>query len=308
MRVLITFGSKSGGTAGIARSLGEALEQQGLDVVVEPASEVRDVGAYGAVVVGGSVYANRWHADARRLVARNVDALRRVPVWMFSSGPLDDSAERVDVPPTTQVSVLMRRIGAQGHRTFGGRLLPDAKGFPAQAMAKTMSGDWRNPERIRAWAADIARELPHAHPKPAIDPPAHALPRLLAYGAVGWAVGAGVMAGLLQVASTSVAIGLHAVAVPLIFAAVSVRYFHAYGAREPLPVALTWTALVAILDASVAAFWIGSFAGLTDLAGTWLPLALVFLVTWLVGFLISTMPWPKPTPPAGGPRPLQLAH
>lgn len=276
--------------------------------MVEPASEVRDVG----VRRGGRGRLGLCESMARRRPPargrRNVDALRRVPVWMFSSGPLDDSAERMDVPPTTQVSVLMRRIGAQGHRTFGGRLLPDAKGFPAQAMAKTMSGDWRNPERIRAWAADIARELPHAHPKPAIDPPAHALPRLLTAWHVGWAVGAGVMAGLLQVASTSVAIGLHAVAVPLILRSLGALSStptgraSRYRSRSPGPPCM------AILDASVAAFSIGSFAGLTDLAGTWLPLALVFLVTWLVGFLISTMPWPKPTPPAGGPRPLQLAH
>jgi menaquinone-dependent protoporphyrinogen IX oxidase len=32
MRVLITWGSKRGGTEGIARSLGESLRAQGLDV------------------------------------------------------------------------------------------------------------------------------------------------------------------------------------------------------------------------------------------------------------------------------------
>jgi hypothetical protein len=38
------------------------------------------------------------------------------------------------------------------------------------------------------------------------------------------------------------------------------------------------------------------FASVT---GMWLPLGLIFLATWLTGFLFSTMPWPKrtPTPP-----------
>jgi menaquinone-dependent protoporphyrinogen oxidase len=43
--------------------------------------------------------------------------------------------------------------------TFGGRLPADAKGFPASAMAKTHAGDWRDPERIRGWAAEVAMEL-----------------------------------------------------------------------------------------------------------------------------------------------------
>jgi menaquinone-dependent protoporphyrinogen oxidase len=43
--------------------------------------------------------------------------------------------------------------------TFGGRLSPDARGFPASAMAKQMSGDWRDEEQVRSWAKEITAEL-----------------------------------------------------------------------------------------------------------------------------------------------------
>jgi len=33
-----------------------------------------------------------------------------------------------------EVAVLMERVGARGHVTFGGRLSADAKGFPAAAQ------------------------------------------------------------------------------------------------------------------------------------------------------------------------------
>ena len=99
MRILVTWGTKLGGTEGIARMIGDVLEREGFDVVVERASDVRDVGAFGAAIVGGALYANRWHRDARRFVARNVAALRRIPVWLFSSGPLDDSAEQIEGQP-----------------------------------------------------------------------------------------------------------------------------------------------------------------------------------------------------------------
>jgi len=147
MRVLVTWGSKRGGTEGIARIVGEALQHEGLDVDVLPAQAAAKATSFDAVIVGGALYANRWHPAARRFVNRQEKRLRDVPVWFFSSGPLDDSAERTTIAPTRQVSVLMERVGAKGHATFGGRLTPDARGFPASAMAKKRSGDWRQPEK-----------------------------------------------------------------------------------------------------------------------------------------------------------------
>lgn len=295
-RVLVAWGSKLGGTEGIARTIAEALRREGMDADAQPASKVRDVKGYDAAIVGGGLYANRWHRDAYRLVSRNVAALRRMPVWLFSSGPLDNSADIKEIPPAPQVSVLMERLGAQGHVTFGGRLSPDAKGFPAEAMAKKHSGDWRNEDRIKAWADDVAGAIPNARPKTAVDPPARSPWRLLAHGVVGWALCAAVMGGLLQIASTGVAIAVHAVAAPLIFAAVSYNYFRARGAREPIETAVVFVAIVALLDAGViAALVLRDFAMFASFAGTWLPFALIFLATWIVGAMMSMMPAERKT-------------
>jgi hypothetical protein len=89
---------------------------------------------------------------------RNASALRELPVWLVSSGPLDDSAEERDIPPTAQVAKLAGRVGARGHVTFGGRLEPGAKGFPVSAMAKTKAGDWRNPAHVRRWVTTVVNE------------------------------------------------------------------------------------------------------------------------------------------------------
>jgi menaquinone-dependent protoporphyrinogen oxidase len=159
MRVLVSFGSKRGGTAGLAGMIGEALTETGCDAVVTPANDVDGLGGVDAVIVAGALYANRWHRDARRFVRKNATALRGLPVWLVSSGPLDDSAEKRDIPPTAQVARLMRRVGARGHATFGGRLEPDAKGFPASAMAKKRAGDWRSPTHVRRWVTTVVSEL-----------------------------------------------------------------------------------------------------------------------------------------------------
>jgi menaquinone-dependent protoporphyrinogen oxidase len=169
MRVLVTWGSKRGGTEGIAAIVGERLKATGIEVHLMRADLVRSLDGIDAVIIGGALYSQRWHRAARRFVERHRLALRQRPVWMFSSGPLDGRADHSEIAPTRQVRALMERVGAQGHVTFGGRLSPDARGFPASAMAKTLAGDWRRPERIAAWALQVAQELPAARPLPVID-------------------------------------------------------------------------------------------------------------------------------------------
>jgi hypothetical protein len=57
MRVLVTWGSKRGGTAGIGRVLGDALGSYGFEIVAVPPREVEGRGTFGAVIVGGALYA-----------------------------------------------------------------------------------------------------------------------------------------------------------------------------------------------------------------------------------------------------------
>lgn len=297
MRVLVTWGSKLGGTEGIARIVAEALRDARIDVELRVAGDVDAVHGFDAVIVGGGLYANRWHRDARRFVARHAAELRRVPVWMFSSGPLDDSAARAPIPPVTQVAVLMERVGAIGHATFGGRLAPDAKGFPARAMAKKLAGDWRDPERIRAWAAELAAQLPSASPAAPVEHPGRSVRRLVAHAVGAWAASAAVVAGALAAGGPRAAIVLHAIAAPLIFAVIARHYFVARGAREPLPAALAFTAIAGVLDAALA--WALVQRGATllgSIAGTALALLLIFVATWSVGGIVSTLPWPKREP------------
>lgn len=159
MRVLVTYGSKMGGTEGIAVTIGERLEERGFDVDVRPAGIVDLVDPYEAVLVGGGLYANRWFKDAVRFVRRQRKALRNRAVWLFSSGPLDESATESVIPPTKQVQKLIDMVDARGHMTFGGKLDEDVKGFPASAMAKEKAGDYRSREHIQSWADSVASAL-----------------------------------------------------------------------------------------------------------------------------------------------------
>lgn len=159
MKILVTYGSKMGGTQGIAQVLGDKFAALGFDATVKSTRLVDDVTGYDAVIVGGALYNNRWHKDARRFVKRHAATLSERPVWLFSSGPLDNRALEEEIPPVGHVRKAMEITGAREHMTFGGRLPEDATGFPAASMAKTQAGDWRDRDHVEGWAKRVHDEL-----------------------------------------------------------------------------------------------------------------------------------------------------
>ncbi|MEU2232487.1 flavodoxin domain-containing protein [Streptomyces vietnamensis] len=159
-RVLVAYGSKHGATAGIADEIGKALRADGIDAVVLPADTVTDVSGYDGVVLGGALYAGRWNGKARRCARRNAGQLRDRPLWLFSSGPVDGSAEQRDIPPVPGVARRMKKLGAREHVTFGGAVTAETSGRIARSMVRHgKGGDFRNPTRVRAWAHHIGSEL-----------------------------------------------------------------------------------------------------------------------------------------------------
>ena len=159
MSILVTYGSTRGGTEGLAQMVADGLREEGFTVALLPPRQVYGFDDYDAVVIGGALYAFRWHRAAKQFVKRNSSELQKRPTYFFSSGPLDDSAGKGDIAPVKGVQALMDRVGGRGHVTFGGRLSPDARGFPARAMAKKLSGDWRDAGKVREWVRTIAVDL-----------------------------------------------------------------------------------------------------------------------------------------------------
>ncbi|WP_458247681.1 flavodoxin domain-containing protein [Streptomyces sp. MAI_2237] len=158
--VLVAYGTTNGSTRGIAEAVADVLRKEGLSADTAPAATVTDVTPYDAFVVGGALYAGRWHRDARRFVRRNRRTLAERPLWLFSSGPLDASASEKDIPPVPWVRRALDKLDARGHVTFGGCLEEGAKGRIARMIIRNgKGGDFRDFPEIEAWAARVADEL-----------------------------------------------------------------------------------------------------------------------------------------------------
>jgi menaquinone-dependent protoporphyrinogen oxidase len=151
MKALIVYGSKNGGTAGLAHMIATAFEREGWRTDVHDAADRPGIGDVDAVVVGGGLYMNRWVPSVRQWVRQHTSTLKNVPVWFFSSGPLDDSARAGDIAPVPGVAKFANDIEISGHMTFGGYLDRAPKGFIARQMAKRSAGDWRDPDQVAEW-------------------------------------------------------------------------------------------------------------------------------------------------------------
>ena len=158
--VLVAYGTTNGSTAQIAEAIADVLRKDGLAADALPARTVASVSSYDAVVVGGGLYAGRWHKDARRFVRRHGRALAERPLWLFSSGPLDPSASERDIPPVPGVKKAMVRLDAREHITFGGCLEDGTKGWVAGMILRSgKGGDFRDFTAIEEWARRVAAEL-----------------------------------------------------------------------------------------------------------------------------------------------------
>jgi menaquinone-dependent protoporphyrinogen oxidase len=182
--VFVAFGSRHGGTRGIAERIGEVLQAEGIETVVAPAGQVGELGAADAFVVGSGVYMGSWLDEPLEFLKRNQETLASRPTWLFSSGPLVGSTKGTPgADPVTdalgpaegpgsggrkKVEALSAVIHPREHRVFLGAYDPKdpPKAFSERIVrmmpaAKDIlpAGDFRNWEEIEGWAREIAASL-----------------------------------------------------------------------------------------------------------------------------------------------------
>jgi menaquinone-dependent protoporphyrinogen oxidase len=164
-KVLVAYGTKYGSTAEIAEKIGEVLRQAGFDADVLPANQVKDLAPYGAVVLGSAVYMGQWRREAARFLKANEKVLAERPVWIFSSGPVEegDPEELVEgwgFPKRLQP--VADRIQPRDNVIFHGAVDPE-KLTPFHKWVlenvKSPVGDFRDWDAITAWASGIADAL-----------------------------------------------------------------------------------------------------------------------------------------------------
>jgi menaquinone-dependent protoporphyrinogen oxidase len=163
MTVLVAYASKRGSTAEIAETIAATLRREGLGVCLERAEDVQSLDRYDAVVLGSAVYMKRWRGDARHFLKKHRKALRQVPFWVFSSGPVGDpSKDNPEWMEPPKIASKVAELGGKDHVVFGGCLPAEPRGFVEKAMVEKIPKEFvdrRDWAEIRDWAQQVSASL-----------------------------------------------------------------------------------------------------------------------------------------------------
>jgi len=164
-KILVTYASQTGTTAGVAEAIGQVLAESGILVDVRRMQDVTDLTPYRALVAGSGIQNKQWLPEAMQFMRAHQGELARVPCAIFlvcmtlamKNGETYRSHASDFLAP---VRALVRPV-SEG--LFAGALdiskvpsFKDRLGFKISVATGVWSeGDHRDWEAIHAWAASL---------------------------------------------------------------------------------------------------------------------------------------------------------
>ncbi len=163
-KILVTYASQTGSTAGVADAIGKTLAESGASVEVRPMQDVKDLAPYQAVVAGSAIHGGQWLPEAMQFVRIHQADLKRKPfaaflVCMTLAMPKSQYREHV----ATWLDPVRALVRPVSEGLFAGAL--DTKTIPSFgdkikfrlsiAMGVWSEGDHRDWNAVRTWANNL---------------------------------------------------------------------------------------------------------------------------------------------------------
>ena len=94
LRAVVVYGSRWGGTVGVAEKIADALKKADFMVnVVNARKSPTDIDAYDLVIVGSGIRADRWTKETSKFLEENASVLRGKKTALFVSCQMADREE-----------------------------------------------------------------------------------------------------------------------------------------------------------------------------------------------------------------------
>jgi menaquinone-dependent protoporphyrinogen oxidase len=162
-KILIAYASRAGSTGEVARVVGEVLQAQGAVVDVAAMKEIQDLSPYRAVVVGSAIRMGSWVPEATAFVKKHSTELGKVPTAYFTVClTLKDDNEENRKKVDAYLDPLRVIVKPAVSGSFAGVMDPIKLSVLERLMVrmiKAPTGDFRNWDAIRGWAAGLLEYL-----------------------------------------------------------------------------------------------------------------------------------------------------
>lgn len=161
MKVLVAVASKHGSTYEIAEAIADEIQEAGITTELHEINQNPYLPGYDAAVIGSAVYMGRWLSEATKFLEKNQEQILKMPVWLFSSGPLGDDLMEDEGEPYN-LNELLVSTNARDHKIFVGKLDKNDLGLGEKLiirLVKAPTGDFRDWQDISDWAEEIVAAL-----------------------------------------------------------------------------------------------------------------------------------------------------
>ncbi len=161
-RILVTYATRAGSTAGVADAITISLRKRGFSVTERPVKENPPVKGYQAVIIGSAIRRGSWLPEAVRFLTANREALRRVRVALFTVHMLNRGEDEVSRRNReAYLDPLRALVLPVTHVFFPGRIDPERLSLIDRLMVRTLKspqGDFRDWDKIGNWAQRVLTE------------------------------------------------------------------------------------------------------------------------------------------------------
>jgi menaquinone-dependent protoporphyrinogen oxidase len=168
-KILVAYATKHGATSSIAAKIADVLCEEGFQVDLKLARKVRDVAEYDAVIVGSPIYIGQWLRGAKQFLNRYEDELAGKNVAAFITctylQDANDTPERRTHAQELYIDPIFEKLPEIQPISFGilsGEFLYKEL-YPVESflmkLAKFAEGDFRNEDKISAWALELSTLL-----------------------------------------------------------------------------------------------------------------------------------------------------
>lgn len=167
-KILVTYASRTGSTAGVAEAIGKILAEGGMPVEVHQMVDVNDLSPYRAIVAGSAIQGGQWLPEAMQFMQTHQATLAQKPFAAFlvcMTLAIANGKYRNHVADFLQPVRSLVKPVSEGY--FAGVL--DISKVPSFSnrlkfrlsvlLGVWSTGDHRDWDAIRAWAADLKRIL-----------------------------------------------------------------------------------------------------------------------------------------------------